>query len=312
MTASPDSSQLFGQCITYPDIGSSARLARLVGLDDQKARLQKTLGLLINPDGFKTWANSHHSGAEKILDIVLERPPLVILEGDVGAGKTELAETIGDAIARQEGVNITLFPLSLATRGQGLVGEMTRLLSAAFDHILKAARELQADKTQKSRGAILLLVDEADALAQSREIEQMHHEDRAGVDAFIRGVDSLARSREPAAVIMCTNRAGSLDPAVRRRAAHILEFGRPDNKQRQQVLTPVLGELGFKDSDIESIVSVTGKGSEREYGFTFSDLTQRLLQDIILDAYPTGPVDPGRALEIARAMTPTPPFQEHE
>ena len=312
MTASLDSSQLFGQCITYPDIGSSARLARLVGLDDQKARLQKTLGLLINPDGFKTWANSNHPGAEKILDIVLERPPLVILEGDVGAGKTELAETIGDAVARQEGVNITLFSLSLATRGQGLVGEMTRLLSAAFDHILEAARDQHPNMMRKPKGAILMLVDEADAIAQSREIAQMHHEDRAGVDAFIRGVDSLARSRVPAAVIMCTNRAGSLDPAVRRRAAHILQFGRPDNKQRQQVLSPFLSEFGFEDSDIKDIVLATGKRPDGEYGFTFSDLIQRLLPDIILDAYPTGPIDPRRALEIARAMAPTPPFREHE
>lgn len=312
MTASQDTNQLFGRCITYPDIESRSRLARLVGLDAQKARLQKTLGLLINPDGFETWANSNYPGAEKILGVVFDRPPLVILEGDVGAGKTELAETIGDAVARQEGVDITLFPLSLATRGKGLVGEMTKRLSSAFDHILKAAGKLQADNTRKSRGAVFLLVDEADALAQSREMAQMHHEDRAGVDAFIRGVDSLARSRVPAAVIMCTNRPGSLDPAVRRRAANILEFVRPDNKQRQQVLVPLLAELGFEDSDVESIVSATGKKSDRDYGFTFSDLTQRLLPDILLDAYPTGPVDPGRALEIARVMAPTPPFQEHE
>ena len=65
---------------------------------------------------------------------MLRRPPLVILAGDVGSGKTELAETIGDAVARQEKIDITLFPLSLSTRGQGRVGEMTQLLSAAFDY----------------------------------------------------------------------------------------------------------------------------------------------------------------------------------
>ena len=302
--------KLFGRCITYPDIDPHDRLARLVGLDDQKARLLKTLALLINPDGLKAWANSNHPGADKILTTVLERPPLVILEGDVGTGKTELAETIGDAVARQECVDITLFPLSLATRGQGLVGEMTNLLSAAFDHVLKKAKELQRNGENKSRDAILLLVDEADALAQSRETVQMHHEDRAGVNAFIRGVDSFARSRVPAAVIMCTNRVGSLDPAVRRRAAHILEFRRPSDRQRKQVLEAPLSELGFKSSDIEDLVSETGERSERKYSFTFSDLTQRLLPEIVLDAYPAGPVDPRRALEIARAMVPTAPFQE--
>ena len=310
MTASPAFNQLFGRCLTYPDIEHRARLARLVGLDDQKARLQKALALLINPDGLKVWVSSNHPGAEEMLDIVLGRPPLVILKGDVGSGKTELAETIGDAVARRERVDVTLFPLSLATRGQGLVGEMTQLLSAAFDYVLEEAKKLQGNGVKKSRGAILLLVDEADALAQSREAAQMHHEDRAGVNAFIRGVDSFARGRVPAAVIMCTNRAGSLDPAVRRRAAYILEFRRPNDRQRQQVLESPLSKLGFKSSDIEEIVSVTGERSERKYSFTFSDLTQRLLPEIVLDAYPAGPVDPRRALEIARTMIPTPPFQE--
>ena len=74
---------------------------------------------------------------------MLRRPPLVVLAGDVGSGKTELAETIGDAVARQEKIDITLFPLSLSTRGQGRVGEMTQLLSAAFDYTVAEATKLQ-------------------------------------------------------------------------------------------------------------------------------------------------------------------------
>ena len=128
--------------------------------------------------------------AKKSLDTVLRRPPLVILEGDVGAGKTELASTIGDAVARQEKIDITLFPLSLATRGQGLVGEMTKLLSEAFDYTVQKAEKLKG-KESGARGAIIMLVDEADALAQTRETNQMNHEDKAGVNAFIRGIDRL-------------------------------------------------------------------------------------------------------------------------
>ena len=112
----------------------------------------------------------------------LRRPPLVVLAGDVGAGKSELAETIGDAVARQERIDITLFPMSLSTRGQGRVGEMTQLLSAAFEHTVAEAAKLKSS-SGKSRGAVILLIDEADALAQSREAAQMHHEDRAGVNA---------------------------------------------------------------------------------------------------------------------------------
>ncbi|GCC48790.1 hypothetical protein chiPu_0033182, partial [Chiloscyllium punctatum] len=177
----------------------------------------KILGLLVNPGGLAAWAQRHHPGAEALLDTVLRRPPLVVLAGDVGSGKTELAETIGDAVARQEKIDITLLPLSLSTRGQGRVGEMTQLLSAAFDYTVGEATRLKS-ASGKARGALILLVDEADALAQSREAAQMHHEDRAGVNAFIRGIDRISNAKLPAAVLMCTNRLGALDPAVRRRA----------------------------------------------------------------------------------------------
>ena len=242
-TDTPSLDDLFERRLTYPDFESRERLSRLVGLDAHKSRLSKILSLLVNPTGLETWVNKNHPGANGIVATVLRRPPLVVLAGDVGSGKSELAETIGDAVARQEGIEITLFPLSLSTRGQGRVGEMTILLSGAFDCTVDEARKLQASG-DRVRGAVVLLVDEADALAQSREASQMHHEDRAGVNAFIWGVDRLASSRLPAAIIMCTNRLSALDPAVRRRAADILPFARPDENQRRAVLSPPLKELG--------------------------------------------------------------------
>jgi AAA+ superfamily predicted ATPase len=309
MNTKPALDDLFEHRITYPDFDPQERLARLVGLDDQKARLTKILAVLVNPAGLDAWVRKYHSGAEKLLQNVLRRPPLVVLAGDVGSGKTELAETIGDAVARQEGITITLYPLSLSTRGQGRVGEMTQLVSAAFDHTVAEATKLKGS-TGRARGGVILLVDEADALAQSREASQMHHEDRAGVNAFIRGVDRLSSARLPAAVIMCTNRLGALDPAVKRRAADILTFDRPNDTQRLAVLGGPLGELGFTHAQINAIVTTTGASKSREYGFAFSDLTQRLIPSIVLDAYPTGRVDPTRAMEIARQMQPTKPFEE--
>jgi SpoVK/Ycf46/Vps4 family AAA+-type ATPase len=199
-----------------PDIGASKRLARLVGIDEAKTRLTKVLAVLVNPAGPQAWANKHHHDAVTAIDYLERRPPLVILAGDVGTGKTALSETVGDAVARQENIGVILYPLSLATRGSGKVGEMTRLLSAAFDAVLKAAEKLKRSGG-KASGGIIFLVDEADAVTQSREASQMHHEDRAGVNAFIRGVDRLAEKQLPVAVVLCTNRLTSIDPAVLRR-----------------------------------------------------------------------------------------------
>ncbi|MDF1670199.1 MAG: ATP-binding protein [Roseovarius sp.] len=309
MEMKPTLGELFDRRLVYPDFEPQERLARLVGLDQQKDRLAKVLALLVNPAGLAEWANRHHPGAEALLDTVLRRPPLVVLAGDVGSGKTELAETIGDAVARQEKIDITLMPLSLSTRGQGRVGEMTQLISSAFEYTLQEAEKLTTG-SGKSRGAVILLVDEADALAQSREASQMHHEDRAGVNAFIRGVDQIANAKVPAAIIMCTNRLNSLDPAVRRRAADVLEFSRPDDAQRQFVLSTRLEPLGLTPQHLQALVSATGPAEGRSHGFTFSDLTQRLIPALVLDAYPSQPVDGARAVQIARGMRPTPPFQD--
>lgn len=302
-----DIETLFERRMSYPFPDARDRLARLIGIDEQKRTLTKLLALLVNASGLKRWKDEHHPGAELVLDSILNRPRLVILAGDVGSGKTELAETIGDAVARQEGIDVALLPLSLSARGQGKVGEMTQLISAAFDYTLKEASAMMAH--DGAQGAVILLVDEADALAQSREGAEMHHENVSGVNAFIRGLDRLANARVPAAVIMCTNRFEALDPAVRRRAADVLTFGRPNDDARRTLLAPRLVQLGFAPADIDAIVAATGP-RDGASGFTYSDLTQRLIPSVVLDAYPHRAIEPRRALAIAEQMRATPPFKE--
>lgn len=298
---------LFDRRMNYPDLTAAKRLKQLVGLDQTKSSLTKTLGILVNSTGPQEWAKKHHGKADTLIGYVGRRPPLVIFAGDVGTGKTELAESIGDAVARQEQIDITLFPLSLATRGSGRVGEMTQLLTEAFDAVAGHARQLKG-KGHKAHGAVILFVDEGDALTQSRENAQMHHEDRAGVNAFIRGVDRLAEEHLPAVVILSTNRLSSIDPAVQRRAAEIVTFCRPNDEQRRAVLQDPLEEVGFSAQQIAEVVKQTGSHKPDEPGFTFSDLTQRLLPAIFLDAYPSQPITYARALQVLAMIKPTPPF----
>ena len=301
---------LFDRRVSFPEADAMRRFSALVGIEDAKTRLVRSLGVLINPTGIHAWAKKHHKKDKMaLLDFVERRPPLVILAGDVGTGKTELASTVGDPVARQEGIDIMLYPLSLSTRGSGRVGEMTKLMSAAFDETYKTAQGMKG-RSAKASGAVILLVDEADAIVQSRENDQMHHEDRAGVNAFIRGMDRLAEQHLPAAVILCTNRLGAIDPAVRRRAAEIFVFDRPNPEQRLAVLEAPLSEIGFTKKEIAEIVKRTGSTEERDYGFTYSDLTQRFLPTIVIDAYPENPVTYERTLEVMKSIHPTAPFRE--
>lgn len=298
---------LFGPRQEYPDPDAAERLAQLVGLDEHQRALAKFLSISINPNTLFQWFERFHLGAKHTFATLLRRPPLAILAGDVGSGKTMLAEAIGDAVSRSEGFKVVLYPLSLATRGQGRVGEMTHLVSEAFGHVYAEARKRRRDSGKPGAG-ILLLIDEADALAQSREEAQMHHEDRAGVNAFIRGVDRLAEPRLPAAVIMCTNRLSALDPAIRRRAGEFLTFERPEAEQRHALLSRELSGLGLTNSTISALVEATGAQPPQTFGYTYSDLAERLIPGIVMRAFPDRAVNAEDAIAVASSMAPTPRF----
>ena len=131
---------------------------------------------------------------------------------------------------------------------------MTQLLTEAFEVVAQQASRLKG-KGARATGAVIMLIDEGDALTQSREAVQMHHEDRAGVNAFIRGIDRVANAQLPAAILMCTNRISALDPAVQRRAADVLSFGRPGEEQRRFVLSSQLEPIGLGHHHIDALVA---------------------------------------------------------
>ena len=205
---------LFHPIIELPERVRSARYRRLVGLDDVKDRLRREAYLLADPRRLHAWAIEHHGGELPALELFRDRPPLFVFAGDVGSGKSALAESFGCEMADTLNLTVYLYRLKLSARGSGLVGEMTTLIGNAFAHILAEGRKA-ARSAKGPSSALVVVVDEADALAQSRAAEQMHHEDRAGVDALLAGVDSLAGEDVPVIVVMCTNR----EPRSRPRSA---------------------------------------------------------------------------------------------
>ena len=300
---------LFEPIQEFKDDSARERYRSLVGLDDMKVRLVRDATVLLDPTVLERWSKAAY-GPRPIAAVKAfrQRIPLFVFAGDVGTGKTALSETVGDAIARELDLEVLLYPLSLRARGSGSVGEMTQLISSAFDRVRREVPPIRDDKRPGS--AAVLLIDEADALAQSRELAQMHHEDRAGVNALIRGVDSITVQRRPILTIMCTNRLDALDPAVRRRAARIETFGRPDEEQRRAVLTGAFDGADLTERDLDRIVAATGKAGGRSYGMTYSDLTTRFVPDAILAALPDQKLRADRLLDLAAATIPTPPFGE--
>jgi AAA+ superfamily predicted ATPase len=300
--------ELFEQVLEFPDPAAQERFGALVGIDDIKERVVAEASLLLDSEILLRWSEKHHGAMIRAAIEVTQRTPLLVFAGDVGTGKTELAESFCDAVARTMNVDITLYPLSLSARGKGAVGEMTSLLTGAFSVVREAASKGR-DGQGRIRHGVVLLVDEGDALAQSRDLAQMHHEDRAGVNALIRGIDQLRSDQLAVLTVLCTNRLDALDSALLRRAAHVFRFARPEEAQRRVLLTQLLQGSDISSGDIDKLVALTGGHADMAYGCTYSDLRQRLVPEAVLDAIARDARLIGeRMIELARDFEPTKPF----
>jgi len=290
---------------SFPDPVAQEKYLSLFGIDHIKSRLERESSIILNPSGIENWSKKFYNKEIKLITLFKNRPPLFIFSGDVGTGKTVLAESFADQVARQEEVKITLYKLSLNARGSGIVGEMTKLISESFEEIRQ-----EAHKQANTKGAFVLFIDEADALAQSREAVQMHHEDKAGVNALIRGIDSLRDLPTPAMIVMCTNRLTALDPAIRRRSAVTFEFNRPSKEQCEILLKNYLSDLELTEEQIGQLAAMCVPYDGLNYGYTYSDLTQKVLPAMLLNAYPDKQIDMEIIIEVIKTTMPTAPFNE--
>lgn len=305
------SNELFHPVISLPEPVRQDRYNRLIGLDEVKQRLRKEASILADPAVLTRWATTHHCHIEPhhpAFALLRDRAPLLLFAGDVGCGKSALAESFGCDLAAFLDVEVNLYRLKLSARGTGHVGEMTALISEALDKVGTEAR-LGRSTDGKLRAVTILVVDEADALVQSREASQMHHEDRAGVDAFLAGIDEFASSDIPLLIVMCTNRLAAIDPAVKRRAAQIFVFDRPNEEQRRHVLMSAFTGFDLAEDTIEKLVIATGERQDRP-GFTYSDLTQRLVPTVIIAAYPDSPITADLVTTVAEDLPPSPAFSD--
>lgn len=298
---------LFEEVRQMPDPDVAKQFDELVGLDHLKSVLLKEARLVLVPGLLEQWSREKHKVVLPCVEQFHKRSPLIIFTGDVGTGKTTLANSIGDPVARNERVGVTLFRLNLTVRGKGAVGEMTNMITQAFDKVSESVQR-RPESGGKSTSAAIFVIDEADAFAESRDVEQMHHEDRAGVNALISGIDRLARERLPVLVILCTNRGESLDPAVLRRAAIHHKFERPDVEQREKLFRNAFNDT-FDDEQYTKLARLTGNDEDSSnYGYTYSDITQKLVHNVIREAFPDNPVDFDLVRLVITQTEPTRPF----
>ena len=284
---------IFDAEIVVPDAAIAARAKTLVGFEARYTRVRDQLRLLLNVDAVADWNRRQHRGELAIVSHIADQYPLVIFHGDVGTGKTAMAEAIANRLMSEAKTEDSmLFRLSNRVRGSGMVGEMGSLLSEAFTRVIAAVG--------KNRRAVLI-IDEGDSIAASRAQDHSHHEDKVAVNTLIQHIDDLRRFKGRVAVILCTNRLSVVDAALLRRAAIIDEFRRPTDEERRQLLNNDLAGLDLSATQIADLVKVTGPLHGR-LGWTFSDFRTRFYPAAVAKVFPDRPLTYRHLLETAQQM----------
>lgn len=281
--------------VRHPNPVAQHNYNNLIAIDEQKSALLNTLHLFFDTDKVDKWHKKHHHSKLAFFENIVSGTPLIILEGDVGCGKTALAHTIASPLGNLIDKRVLCFETPSNIRGAGRVGEISNRITEAFT---------QAKNKVKGNDLGILIIDEADDLATDREQNQAHHEDRAGLNVLIKQIDSVGREKSNLAVILITNRLKALDPAVVRRATQIIHFERPDKEDRKEVFKYIFAGTDVSAKDIDELA----KASERkDTAYSFSDLIQKIAKQALFKAIEEGKAfDKNIYLKILEKVQPSP------
>ncbi|AEA42425.1 AAA family ATPase [Fluviicola taffensis] len=274
---------------------------RLIGMDEQKQLLLSHLELVMNPDSITNWQKKHHSHGLSLLDRGLRLPRLVILSGEVGCGKSELAACVASKLSERLNYSeVMVYHAPSDLRGSGLVGELSGRITTLFDQV-------KADKKHQYH---ILVIDEADDVVNSRENDHQHHEDRSGVNALIKELDALEKEQSRIAVIFISNRSNTFDPAVLRRSALEIFFGRPESTEIRTILEILTGGIQL---DVIQINQLVEECLRKRPLFTYSDFFNRIgINNLINAKMEDRPLGYDDIMGSIRSIVPSPQFRHHE
>lgn len=294
-------SNIFDSEVILPDELLTQRSATLLGFEQRYQRVRNQLRLLLHMDQIKTWNEENHGGKLILGNLVADQYPLAIFHGDVGTGKSAMAECIANKLIEESRTEDSLlFKLSNRVRGSGKVGEMGTLLSEAFQKVTQSAG--------KYRHAILI-IDEGDSLASTRTQVHSHHEDKVAVNTLIQSIDGLRKLGGRVVTILCTNRLSALDPALIRRAAIIEEFRRPTEEERIELFSVDLAALQLRPDELKSLVAATGEKNGQPR-WTYSDIRTRLYPSALALAFPDRPMTFDDLIRTASNMRSSPTLED--
>lgn len=287
--------EIFDNIITLPSAEVQKQTENLVGFQSKFDRIYNNLKLLLDQGSLSDWSKKYHKVDLPIISQLKDKYPLIILAGDAGTGKTISATSIADKMTRELGKEGYFLKLSTRVRGEGMHGEMGKLVNDAFSQL-----KTQAGK----RRLAFLLIDEADAIATTRATGQMHQEEKAAVNTLIQKIDEIREMDGRAIIFMSTNRLHFIDEAILRRAAIVLEFKRPTEEEYKELYAQSLKGLNLTEEELNELAKLSMK--DGELGYSFSDVRLKVLPEAVAMAYPHKPLSFDILKETINNVKPSP------
>lgn len=272
---------IFDNITELPNREVQLQTESLVGFENKFDRIYNNLKLLLDQSGLSEWSKKHHQVELPIINQLKDKYPLIILAGDAGTGKTISATAMADRMTRELKKEGFFLKLSTRVRGEGLHGEMGKLVNDAFTQLKE-----QAGKNRLA----FLLIDEADAIATTRSTSQMHQEEKAAVNTLIQKIDEIRELNGRAIIFMSTNRLHFIDEAILRRAAIVLEFKRPTKEECIELYQKSLSGIPFTEGQLEELAVLSLKKDTDNIGFSFSDIRLKVLPEAVAKAFPHKPL----------------------
>ena len=287
-------SSVFEVKINLPSTQLDAQAQKLLGFETRYLRVKKRLQLILQANELERWSKMHHQKQLAVIGLLSEQYPLAIFHGDVGTGKTAIANRLARDAKIEDAI---LFKLSNKVRGTGKVGEMGTLIMQAFEDITRSIGP--------GKGRAFLIIDEGDSLGASRSQDHSHHEDKVGVNTLIQSIDNIRKHGGRIFAILCTNRMEALDAAVIRRASIVEEFTRPSDAERYELFIKDLGDMSFSAIDIGKLVNATA-ATKTKPAWTYSDIRTRLYPAAVSLAFPNSPLTAEHFHQAVAELGPSP------